>query len=117
MPVIAALAAALLASASPAASDGPRLPADVLKAFRQFDAASDELAKARSAVAAVEAGERPRGAATGWSGASASLASAADALRRSPGRDCPTPTSTPCRRGSCEAARRAQTPSPSRSGG
>ncbi|MFL5273370.1 MAG: hypothetical protein ACJ79E_15030 [Anaeromyxobacteraceae bacterium] len=77
--------AALVGPASARAADGYRVPGEAQKAFAHFEEAAGQLARARAALAALDAGEPVKGEAQDWSGAPAALVAAADALRRSPG--------------------------------
>jgi hypothetical protein len=75
----------------PAAAQQPRIRADTQQAFQQFDDAAVRLTRARAAMAALEAGERPKGSPREWSGVSEALEVATNALKVSEGLPLPDP--------------------------
>ncbi len=68
-----------------AAAEPLSLPADALKAFQAFDAATEQLDKARSAMVAIEAGEKPKAIPEEWSGVMSGYQAAAETIKGSPG--------------------------------
>jgi hypothetical protein len=88
---VAAHAALLCLAGAAQAADGLRLSADTQRALHQLDEACDQLGRARAAMAALEAGEQPKGTAKDWSSAPAALVAGAEALRRSAGPVLPEP--------------------------
>ena len=91
----AALAALLGPASRAAAAEGYHLPGDTQRALQQFDEASEQLARARAAMAALDAGEAVTGQAVDWAGAPAALVAAAGALKRSAGPLVPEPDERP----------------------
>lgn len=80
----ALLVAAICGPSTPAA-ETLKLPASTARAFQEFDDGVARLGKARAALAAIEGGERPRGAPADWSGLVASFEAAAASLKESEG--------------------------------
>jgi hypothetical protein len=58
---------------------------ETLKAMRSFDEAAQRLLQARAAMAAIEAGQKPSGAASDWAGVVAAMEAAAQAVKKSDG--------------------------------
>jgi hypothetical protein len=88
----AAVPALLLCLAGRArAAEAFRMSADAQRALHQLDEALEQLSRARAAMAALEAGEQPKGSAKDWSSAPALLLAGAEALRRSAGPVLPEP--------------------------
>lgn len=80
-----------LGTAGGARAEPLRMAPDAQKAMRQFDEAAEKLGRARAAMAALEAEERPKGSAADWAGAPAAIDAAAEALRRAEGPTLPDP--------------------------
>jgi hypothetical protein len=83
--VWAASLVALLGPVAVAAAAEPRMAADTQKALQELDEASEQVSRARAALAALDAGEPVAEDGQAWAEAPAALVAAAEALKRSAG--------------------------------
>ena len=81
----AVLIMSLTVNPGTAAAEPLPMPSETANAMQAFAEATQQLAKAKAAMAAVEAGEKPLGAPQDWAGAISGYENAADAIRKSGG--------------------------------
>jgi hypothetical protein len=72
-----------------AAAEPLSMPAETVNAFQAFAEATQQLTKAKAAMAAIEAGEKPKGRSDDWSGVISGYETAAEAIKRSGGPSVP----------------------------
>lgn len=68
-----------------AAAEPLSMPAETVNAIQAFAEATQQLTKARAAMTAVEAGEKPQGSPEDWAGAIGGYETAAETIRKSGG--------------------------------
>jgi len=85
----AVLLLSLAAKPLAAAAEPLNMPAEVANAFQVFAEATQQLNRAKAAMAAIEADEKPQGSAEDWPGVVSGYEAAADAIKRSGGPTVP----------------------------
>jgi hypothetical protein len=86
---VAVLLTGLTARPGTAVAEPLSMPSETLSAFQAFAEATQQLQKARAALVAVEAGEKPQSTSEDWAGILQGYETAAETIRRSGGPTVP----------------------------